>query len=250
MGRQCRGRGGRGRGGRGRGGRGKRRGDGSGGRGANGSTTLSLSSPGEQEEWSNTLTDIVVGPFERDTGPTIPVSPDPTDMFLRFFTPDLILHITAETNRYAAACLARSNPTGGPVQSWSTDEEEIISAYLGFSILMGITKVPDLYDYWSTDDTMHNFAIVSRIPHKRFLEIQRYLHFVDNSTLTYRGQEGYDSLSKVRPVLSSIQKSFLTNYHPHEQNSIDEAMEPFTRQSCQKQYVPLKIVQRGFKLWV
>ena len=195
------------------------------------------------------MTDIVVELFERDTGPTIPVSPDPTDMFLRFFTPDLIRHIAAETNRYAAACLARSNPTGGPVPTWSTDEEEI-RAYLGFSILMGITKAPDLYDYWSTVDSMHNFAIASRIPRKRFLEIQRYLHFADNATLTPRGQEGYDRLGKVRPVLNSVQKSFLTNYNPHKQNSMDEAMEPFTGQSSLKQYVPLKPVRRGFKIWV
>ena len=85
----------------------------------------------------------MVEPFERDIGPTIPITADPTDMFLQFFTPQLIQHITTETNRYAATCLSTSVPRSGQVQDWSTSEEEI-RAYLGFCVLMGMTKLPDL----------------------------------------------------------------------------------------------------------
>ena len=206
--------------------------------------------PGDEEQqWSSTLGDVVVEPFEKETGPTISISAYPTDMFLAVFTPELIQHITAETNRYAAACLTPSNPSSGPVHEWNTNEEEI-RAYLGFCILMGIAKLPDLYDYWSTTDTLHNFAIASRVPRKWFLEIQRYLHFADNSSIIPRGQEGYDRLAKVRPVIDSVRTSFLTNYNPHRENAIDEAMVPFKGRSSLKQYVPLKPVRRGFKIWV
>ena len=198
---------------------------------------------------SNSLAEVVVEPFERDIGPTIPVTADPTDMFLQFFTPQLIQHITTETNRYAATCLSTSVPRSGQVQDWSTSEEEI-RAYLGFCVLMGMTKLPDLYDYWSTTEALHNFAIASRIPRKRFLEIQRYLHFADNASITPRGQEGYDRIGKVRTVLDSIRKSFLANFNPHMENAIDEAMVPFKGRSSLKQYVPLKPVRRGFKIWV
>ena len=139
----------------------------------------------EEQEWSNSLAEVVVEPFERDIGPTIPITADPTDMFLKFFTPQVIQHITTDTNRYAATCISTYVPSSGPVQDWSTSEEEIRA-------LMGITKLPDLYDYWSTTEALHNFAIASRIPRKRFLEIQRYLHFADNASITPRGQEGYD----------------------------------------------------------
>ena len=208
-----------------------------------------MSPGGEEQEWSSTLNNVVVEPFERDTGPTIQISADPTDLFLKFFTPQLIQHITAETNRYAASCLASSNPSNGPVPEWSTSEEEI-RAYLGLSILMGITKLPDLYDYWSTSDVLHNFAIASRISRKRFLEIQRYLHFTNNADIIPRGEEGYDRLPKVRPVLDSVRASFLANYKPHRKNAIDEAMVKFDGRSSIKQYVPMKPVRRGFKVWV
>ena len=115
---------------------------------------------------------------------------------------------------------------------------------------MGITKLPDLYDYWSTNDTLHYFPIASCISRKRFLEIKRYLHFVDNASVIPRGQDGYDRLAKVRPATQSVKKAFLNNYKPHRENAVDEAMVPFKGRSSLKQYVPLKPVRRGFKIWV
>jgi len=54
----------------------------------------------------------------------------------------------------------------------------------------------------------------------------------------------------VRPVLDSIRQSFLENYCPQKENAIDEAMVPFKDRSSLKQYVPLKPVKCGFKVWV
>ncbi len=48
---------------------------------------------------------------------------------------------------------------------WETDGLEI-RAYLGFAILMGFNKVPDLYDYWSTSPIFPYFPVASRIPRK------------------------------------------------------------------------------------
>ena len=92
--------------------------------------------------------------------------------------------------------------------------------------------------------------MASRIPRKRFLEIQRYFHFVDNDTLIPCGQPGYDRFGKVRPVIESVRQRFLENYRPHRENAIDEAMVPFKGQSSLKQYIPLKPVRRGFKIWM
>ena len=203
----------------------------------------------EESEWSSTLTDISVEQFDRDTGPSISISSCPVDVFLSFFTPQLIDHIVTESNRYAAACLRVTHQGNGPVPEWSTSAEEI-RAYLGFSILMGITKLPDLYDYWSTTDTLHYFPIACRIPRKQILEIKRYLHFTDNDRVIPRGQEGHGRLAKVRPAIELVRKAFLDNYQPHRENAVDEAMVPFKGRSSLKQYVPLKPVRRGFKIWV
>ena len=197
----------------------------------------------------NTLSEEAVEPFDRETGPKFPISSNPTDVFVSLFTTELIDHIVSETNRYAAACITATHGGSHNVPQWSTNTEEV-KAYFGFSILMGITKLPDLYDYWSTSDTLHYFPVASRIPRKRFLEIQRYLHFSDNESFIPRGQEGHDRLAKVRPVIDAIRKSFLDKYSPHKENAVDEAMVPFKGRSSLKQYVPLKPVRRGFKIWV
>ena len=92
---------------------------------------------------------------------------------------------------------------------------------------MSMNRLPDLYDYLSTSDTFHYFPVASRISRKHFLEVQRYLHFRDNDTIVQRGEEGYDRLAKVRPVIECLRQRFLENYQPQKENTIDEAMVPF-----------------------
>ena len=136
-----------------------------GGRGRHSSTSThhSPTPDREEREWSGNFTGITVEPFDRPTGPAVPVSSDPTEMFLSFFTPALIDQIVMETNRYAVECLTASHTGNDPVPEWKTNAEEIL-AYFGFSIYMGINRLPDLYDYWSTSDTLHYLPVASRIP--------------------------------------------------------------------------------------
>ena len=95
------------------------------------------------------LTDVTVEPFNQLTGPSVPVSSYPREMFSPFFTPQLVDHIVVETNRYAAVCLTSSHT--GEVPESNTNTKEIY-VYLGLSIFMGINRLPHLYDYWSTSD--------------------------------------------------------------------------------------------------
>ena len=190
-----------------------------------------------------------VQPFSGNAGPTFPLEEDPAAIFLALFTPQLLEHIVVETNRYATLCLTSTHKGEGPPPTWETDTEEIC-AYLGFAILMGINKLPDLYDYWSTNELYHYFPIASRITRKRFLELSRFLHFADNGIIPSRGEPGYDRLAKVRPVIEMVRQSFLSSYNPHCENSIDEAMIKFKGRSTLKQYMPKKPIKRGFKVWV
>ena len=204
---------------------------------------------GEEEQWSSSLSTITVEPFVEDTGPTVAISADPTELFLSIFTPQLIEYIVVETNRFASICLSATHTGDGPIPTWETNADEL-KAYFGFHILMGFNPLPEVRDYWSTNSFFHYFPIASRISRNRFLEIQRFLHFVDNSTIASRGEPEYDRLAKVRPVIKSVKKSFLDSYKPHRENAIDEAMIKFKGRSSIKQYLPMKPVKRGFKVWV
>ena len=115
---------------------------------------------------------------------------------------------------------------------------------------MGIVHLPSIGDYWKKDDMCHYAPITSRISRKRFFEIQRYLHFVDNSTLAPPGTANYQKLGKVQPVIDFLSDRFRTIYNLHRDVSVDEAMIPFKGRSSMKQYLPLKPVKRGFKVWM
>ena len=73
---------------------------------------------------------------------------------------------------------------------------------------------------------------------------------MDNDTIAARGEDGYDRLAKVRPVITAVKDSFLASYAPHCQCAIDEAMVRFKGRSSLKQYLPMKPTKRGFKVWV
>ena len=106
--------------------------------------------------------------------------------------------------------------------AWDKVTTEELKAYLGFCILMEITRLPALDDYWSSDHTLRYSPIADRIARDCFREISRYLHFVDNSTLQRKGSLGYDRLGKVRPVIDHLSKQFADLYEPHKEGGDDK----------------------------
>ena len=125
-----------------------------------------------------------------------------------------------ETNQYAAECLKDTN------KEWKTNSEEI-RAYLGFTVLMGIVQEPEMRDYWVLSPFLHYSPIASKISRKRFEEISRYFHLVDNSTLPRRGEPGYHCLQKVKKVMDMVKERFKEVYTPGICICVDEAMIPF-----------------------
>ena len=123
-------------------------------------------------------------------------------------------------NRYAAQCLE------GTSKVWTTDDNEI-KAYFGFYILMGIVREPEIRDYWSTNPFLHYGPIANKISRKRFEEISKYLHFVDNTNLPARGTPGYHRLQRVKPIVDMLRQRLSAVYSPGENISVDEAMIPF-----------------------
>lgn len=117
-------------------------------------------------------------------------------------------------------------------------------------ILMGLVHLPSLFDYWSKDPIFHYQMIASRITRTRFLEISKYLHFADNLTLAQSGTPGYDKLGKIRSILEQLTNQFQSTYNLNKEVAIHEAMIKFKGRSTMKQYLPMKPIKRGLKVWV
>ena len=138
----------------------------------------------------------------------------------------------------------------GRLWQWKEIDEEKLDAFWGFSILMGVVQLPSLDDYWSRDPLTHYAPIAMKIPRWRFREISRYLHFVDNQHLAPRGSPTFDRLGKVRPVIDHLSQQFTALYNPSKNVAVDEAMIKFQGRSTLKQYMPMKPIKRGLKVWV
>jgi hypothetical protein len=138
---------------------------------------------------------------------------------------------------------------GEKFAQWSQVTVPELQAYMGFMILMGIIHMPSIYDYWKKDDIYHYSPVASRISRDRFFELHRYLHFADNDVLAPPGDPRYNKLGKIQPVLDRLREVFRSVYCPSQNVIVDEAMIPFKGRSTLKQYMPMKPVKRGIKVW-
>ena len=167
------------------------------------------------------------------------------EVFLEIFNHEVVDYIVQETNRYAHIVMGDAR-----YEKWETVKREDIYAYFGIMVMMGLVDLPCLHDYWKRDPLFFCPAIAERMARDRFLDIHKYLHFVDNEILVHPGEPHYDRLCKVRPILEMIEERFVLTYQPHQECAIDEAMVPYKGRSSLKQYMPKKPVRRGLKVWM
>ena len=138
---------------------------------------------------------------------------------------------------------------GEQFQTWQPITVDELCAYFGFMILMGIVRLPSLGDYWKKDMIYHYTPVAERISRDRFYDLHRYLHFADNSTLSPPHTPGYNKLGKISPIITMLRNRFAHVWNPGKNISIDEAMIPFKGRSSLKQYMPMKPIKRGIKVW-
>uniref|UniRef100_A0A1X7U0S3 PiggyBac transposable element-derived protein domain-containing protein n=1 Tax=Amphimedon queenslandica TaxID=400682 RepID=A0A1X7U0S3_AMPQE len=72
-------------------------------------------------------------------------------------------------------------------------------------IIMGLTRLPALSDYWSRDPLFHCSIIADCMSRHRFDETHHYLQFVDNTTITTPSTD-HLCLYKVHQFLTMIRQ--------------------------------------------
>ena len=178
---------------------------------------------------------MIVENFDQPVGAAVPIPDTVRGVFELIFDRDFINHIVVETNRYARTIMGEDR-----YRKWDKVEANDMYAFFGIMIMMGLVELPSLYNYWQRDSLFHCPAIAERMARDRFLEIHKYLHFVNNGSLIPPGDPGYDRLCMVRGVLDMMEEKFASLYNPSRENAIDEAMVPYKGQSSRKEYMPKK----------
>jgi len=124
-----------------------------------------------------------------------------------------------------------------------TDEDEVM-ILLGVMFVMCYNRLPNLSDYWSSNSPMGNQLIKNAISRNRFQILMSKLYFnhpekPDNATKLYYVEE----------LVNCMKHTFSNAMSESSHQSIDESMVKFKGDSVLKQYLPLKPMKRGVKVW-
>ena len=106
---------------------------------------------------------VYVNEFTEPVGPAVTVPSSALKVFQLFFTSDIMDFIVAETNRYARCCMGDER-----YQKWERVSAEDLNAYFGIMMIMGLTKLPALSDYWRKDPLVHCSIIADCMYRDRF----------------------------------------------------------------------------------
>ncbi|XP_039967518.1 piggyBac transposable element-derived protein 4-like [Bactrocera tryoni] len=183
-------------------------------------------------------------PLQRSSEILIDVSKQSTAMeiFHKLFPHSLYLHIVACTNQR----LELLNKCKGQQQKMIklTDKGEM-QKIIGCMLIMSYNKLPGLKHYWSQKESMGNRTIENCISRDRYMVLTSKLYFSQPNKPPDATKSYY-----VDDLISCLKHSFSKCRQDSPFQSIDESMTKFKGRSSLKQYMPLKPIKRGIKLWL
>ena len=136
----------------------------------------------------------------------------PIDFFKLFWTGNITQTLLEQTNLYSVQEQDKNI-------SFCAKE---IEQFLDMHILMGIMKLPDYNLCWAAET--HYPKIADIMSKKRFKELQKYVHIVDNTTKDKPGYKN-EKLFKIRPVIEAVRENSMAT-EPEPVSSIDEQITP------------------------
>ena len=168
------------------------------------------------------------------------------ECFSLFISEGFYVDLADQSNTYAQQEQLRRNLA--PCSDEFTKDD--MMAFIGIVIAMGVVCLPAIHDYWSIDPILSHPWFRAIMSHRRFEEVLRFFHVVDNTTQPDRSSPGYDKLWKIRPLITLLSENCLKYYCTHPQISIDESMIGTKCRLSFLQYIPKKPVKWGIKVWM
>lgn len=128
--------------------------------------------------------------------------------------------------------------------------KEELQAFLAINVAMGLLRLPQVSNYWSKVEIFETPWFPAIMSRDRFFFLLRYLSLVDSTGQKKKGEQGYDPLFKVRPIIDHLSGVFLQYYQPGRELSVDEMMIGTRCRISFLQYMPKKPTRFGIKVWV
>ncbi|KAK5969766.1 PiggyBac transposable element-derived protein 4, partial [Trichostrongylus colubriformis] len=193
-----------------------------------------------ENTWRNDAQEHERWTFSEPVGaaPEVDNCETPLQFYELFFSEELLTMIADQTNVYAQE--KRRN--------WIQTDSDELRIFFGLCMQMSRCPFDNQRNYWSLKPrnlARNGHSIAGDfMTRDRFEEIQRHLHFVDNSAA-----EKTNKLYKVQPVLDYLNSRFQAMYRPERELCIDESMVPFRGRVSFWQYNGGKRHRFGIKLF-
>ena len=198
--------------------------------------------------WSRIDTPPTCVPFTGNPGLTVglPDDPDEIDFFNLLFDDDMWSNLSEQTNLYAQRRIEREQMgQHSRLRKWVPTTPDEMKVFIGLIIAMELVQkpdIPDIPDYWTTDNTFLTPFFGKKMTRDQFLLIMSNLHLVDNEEATG------SRLFKIQPFIDMCLKNFV-RYEPQQKLAMDEATCPFKGKIVFRVYNPAKPNKFGIKLY-
>lgn len=157
----------------------------------------------------------------------------PTDVSVKVIDP-ILDQIVYQSNLYAVQ--------RGKILN--IDNKELLS-FVEINFYMGYNVLPSWRHYWSTSANLGWNLVINTMRELRFDNILSNLHINDNTT---RPQNCTDKMYKTRPLIDKLNENFIKIYNVN-RHVVHKSMILFNGRSTLKQYNPMKLIKRSFKIW-
>ncbi|XP_022831449.1 piggyBac transposable element-derived protein 4-like isoform X2 [Spodoptera litura] len=185
----------------------------------------------------------------------------PYDAFTDIWDEEIIRLIVTETNRYAHQVIDAEREAGtlkasSRLHSWTDTNADEIMTLFGMLMYMAIDLRSSITEYWSSDDVLHLPGFKRLITYNRYILLNKFLHFVDNSADASqpmsRNEAAYlakqsAKLRKVAPIIEHLNNKFNSLYNLGAEFSIDESLTLFKGRLSWIQTIRSKAARFGIK---
>ena len=152
----------------------------------------------------------------------------PVDYFKLFFPDEVFELMRTQSNLYREQMLTEdvAHLPHARLINMKPIEDGEMQAFVALQIAMGLCNKPAISDYWSTYWLTH-LKFCDVMARNRYENLNYALHFCNNQDRIPAGNEGYDPLFKVRPLLNIVDPLYLQAFCPGRDLSLDETMIKF-----------------------
>lgn len=135
-----------------------------------------------------------------------------------------------------------------------------MKAWFGIHIMMGLVKINNYKDYWSSHPGLRNKLIAQTMKRNRYDTLSQHIacsnpdkspDLIHDKAHRYMAKKK-NPLHPMKPVWEKVRHRCLKNYRPRRELTIDEAMVKYRgfKASVRKFFMPLKPIRTGFKIYV